>query len=85
MPATRRKLCGQILSHLTGDNTYYVRHNPFPYYSDVYNNQTQADNIVPFSQFATDVAAKNLPNLTYVVPTDATTRTIALRIPTILT
>ncbi len=53
---------------LTGDNTYYVRHNPFPYYSDVYNNQTQADNIVPFSQFATDVAAKNLPNLTYVAP-----------------
>ncbi|MGA7077281.1 MAG: choice-of-anchor D domain-containing protein [Terriglobales bacterium] len=53
---------------LTGNNTYYVRHNPFPYYSDVYNNQTQADNIVPFSQFATDVAAKNLPNLTYVAP-----------------
>ena len=53
---------------LTGDNTYYVRHNPFPYYSDVYDNQTQADNIVPFSQFATDVAAKNLPELTYVVP-----------------
>jgi hypothetical protein len=53
---------------LTGDNTYYVRHNPFPYYSDVYNNQTQADNIVPFSEFATDVAAKNLPMLTYVAP-----------------
>jgi hypothetical protein len=53
---------------LTGNNTYYVRHNPFPYYSDVYNNQTQADNIVPFSQFATDVANKNLPNLTYVAP-----------------
>ncbi len=52
----------------TGDNTYYVRHNPFPYYSDVYNSQTQADNIVPFSQFATDLAAKNLPNLVYVAP-----------------
>ncbi len=53
---------------LTGNNTYYVRHNPFPYYSDVYNNQTQADNIVPFSQFATDVANKNLPDLVYVAP-----------------
>ena len=53
---------------LTGDNTYYVRHNPFPYYSDVYNNKTQADNIVPFSQFATDLAAKNLPSLVYVAP-----------------
>jgi len=53
---------------LTGNNTYYVRHNPFPYYSDVYNNQTQANNIVPFSQFATDVAAKNLPALSYVAP-----------------
>jgi hypothetical protein len=53
---------------LTGNNTYYVRHNPFPYYSDVYNSKTQADNIVPFGQFATDVAAKNLPNLVYVAP-----------------
>ena len=53
---------------LTGNNTYYVRHNPFPYYSDVFNSQTQADNIVPFSQFATDVAAKNLPTLAYVAP-----------------
>ena len=53
---------------LTGNNTYYVRHNPFPYYSDVYNNKTQADNIVPFSQFASDLAAKNLPNLTYIAP-----------------
>lgn len=53
---------------LTGDNTYYVRHNPFPYYSDVYDNQTQADNIVPFSQFPSDLAAKNLPNLTYIAP-----------------
>ncbi len=53
---------------LTGNNTYYVRHNPFPYYSDVYNSQMQADNIVPFSQFASDVANKNLPNLVYVAP-----------------
>jgi len=53
---------------LTGNNTYYVRHNPFPYYSDVFNNPTQADNIVPFSQFATDVAAKNLPSLVYIAP-----------------
>ena len=53
---------------LTGNNTYYVRHNPFPYYSDVYNNQTQADNIVPFSEFAGDLAAKNMPSLVYIAP-----------------
>jgi len=53
---------------LTGNNTYYVRHNPFPYYSDVYNDPTQANNVVPFSQFATDLAARNLPNLTYIAP-----------------
>jgi hypothetical protein len=53
---------------LTGNNTYYVRHNPFPYYTDVYNSPTQADNVVPFSQFATDVAAKNLPTLAYIAP-----------------
>jgi acid phosphatase len=53
----------------TGNDVYpYVkRHNPFAYMSDVVNN-AQANNIVPFTQFATDVAANTLPNFSFVIP-----------------
>lgn len=47
---------------------YYIRHNPFAYFSDVRNSTNEAANLVPFTQFATDLAANNLPNLTYIVP-----------------
>ncbi|MGD0975099.1 MAG: alkaline phosphatase family protein [Candidatus Korobacteraceae bacterium] len=53
----------------SGSNgTYYIRHNPFAYFSDVRNSTGEAANLVPFTQFATDLAANNLPNLTYIVP-----------------
>jgi acid phosphatase len=48
--------------------TYYIRHNPFAYFSDVRNSTTELANLVPVTQFATDLAANNLPNLTYIVP-----------------
>src|SRR5215470_14525070 len=52
-----------------GDSYPYVkRHNPFAYMSEVLNNPTQAGNIVPFTQFANDVAANTLPNFAFVVP-----------------
>ena len=47
---------------------YYIRHNPFAYFSDVRNSTGEAANIVPFTQFATDLANNQLPNLTYIVP-----------------
>jgi acid phosphatase len=47
---------------------YYIRHNPFAYFSDVRNSTGEAANLVPFTQFATDLAANQLPNLTYIVP-----------------
>jgi acid phosphatase len=54
----------------TGGDVYpYVkRHNPFAYTSDVLNNSSLANNIVPFTQFASDLAANNLPNFAFVVP-----------------
>jgi acid phosphatase len=57
----------------TGGNTgsYLRRHNPFSYFSDVVNDTSQATNLVPFSQFAGDLAGGNLPPFTYIVP-DAT-------------
>jgi hypothetical protein len=44
------------------------RHNPFAYMSDNLNGSPQAGNIVPFSQFATDVANNALPNFSFIVP-----------------
>jgi acid phosphatase len=54
----------------TGPDSYpYVkRHNPFAYLSDVTGNQAQANNIVPFSQFAIDLANNQLPNYSFIIP-----------------
>jgi acid phosphatase len=47
---------------------YLQRHNPFGYFSDVQNSPSQASNIVPFTQFATDLSASNLPDYSFIVP-----------------
>jgi phosphatidylinositol-3-phosphatase len=48
---------------------YYVkRHNPAPWYSDVANSTTEQQKMVPFTQFALDLAANALPNYSIVVP-----------------
>jgi acid phosphatase len=54
----------------TGGDTgrYAVRHNPLAYLTDVQNDPAQVQNLVPFSQFATDLNAANLPNFSFIVP-----------------
>jgi len=55
----------------TGGNTgrYAVRHNPLAYMTDVQNSSVQVQNLVPFApQFASDLAAGNLPNYSFIVP-----------------
>jgi uncharacterized protein YjdB len=47
---------------------YAARHNPLVYLSDVHDNPTQANNVVPFTQFATDLTANTLPNYAFIVP-----------------
>lgn len=54
------KGCGGLKS-----GTYYVRHDPLQYMTTV---NTETENFVCFSQFATDVANKNLPNFSWLVP-----------------
>lgn len=55
--------------YLGGDVPPYVRrHNPFTYLSDVQNDSTQAANIVPFSQFAGDLANNTLPQYSFITP-----------------
>jgi len=52
-----------------GDPTLYDRrHDPCTYFSDVVNSPTQMQNLVQFTQFATDLANNALPNFSFVVP-----------------
>jgi phosphatidylinositol-3-phosphatase len=55
--------------YLGGDDSSYVQdHDPFSYLSDVQNDAAQAANIVPFTQFAGDLANHALPQYSFVVP-----------------
>jgi acid phosphatase len=47
---------------------YVKDHNPFAYFTDVTNNSAQAANIVPFTQFTSDMAQGTLPSFSFVVP-----------------
>jgi phosphatidylinositol-3-phosphatase len=51
-----------------GDSYPYLeRHNPFSYFSDVRNSSAQRQNLVPFTQFAADLANNQLPIFSYIV------------------
>lgn len=53
-----------------GDTTdgYYQRHNPLSYFSDVRNSSSEEQNLVPFTQLATDLADHTLPNYALIIP-----------------
>jgi hypothetical protein len=54
--------------YLGGDVYPYLRHhNPFTYFSDV-QGTSQASNVVPFSQFSTDLSGGTLPDFSFIVP-----------------
>jgi hypothetical protein len=48
--------------HWRNSGSYYVRHNPLTYMTDVHNSPTQQQNLVAFTQFPTDLASGNLPS-----------------------
>src|SRR5690242_10192223 len=51
------------------DNSAYAsRHNTIVHYTDVHDNPAQAQNVVPFTQFATDLASGALPQYSFIVP-----------------
>jgi acid phosphatase len=57
------------VGYLGGDTgQYVVRHVPLVYMTDVQNSLAQQQNIVPFTQFATDFASGTLPNYSFVTP-----------------
>ncbi len=47
---------------------YARRHCPLSYFSDVINDPTQKLNLVPFTQFATDLANNAFPDYSFITP-----------------
>jgi phosphatidylinositol-3-phosphatase len=66
------KCCAESLpsvGYTGGDVLPYVkRHNPFAYITDVINSSTQVNNLVPFSQFSSDLNNNALPQFSFIVP-----------------
>jgi acid phosphatase len=57
------------VGYIGGDTgNYAVRHVPLAYLTDVQDSATTRQGLVPFTQFATDVAAGTLPNFSFVTP-----------------
>ena len=57
------------VGYLGGDTgNYAVRHVPLAYLTDVQDSATTRQGLVPFTQFATDMAAGKLPNFSFVTP-----------------
>ena len=52
-----------------GDRYPYVRHhNPLSYFSDVVNSSVERQNLVPFTEFSSDLSNHRLPNYAFVAP-----------------
>jgi acid phosphatase len=51
-----------------GPYPYAKTHNPMAYFSDIRNDPTQAANMVPFTQFVSDLANPDIPNFIYIAP-----------------
>lgn len=52
-----------------GDSGLYaVRHNPAAWYSDVTDSAAQQRKMVPFTEFASDMAHNRLPNYSLIIP-----------------
>ena len=60
---------GLPMTGYTGPDAYpYLRHhNPFSYLTDVIGT-SQAQNLVPFSQFSADLTSGSLPNYSFIIP-----------------
>jgi|SRR5579872_6521855 len=55
--------------YIGGDVYPYVKHhNPFTYLTDVVNSQNELQNLVPFTQFATDLNNNQLPEYSFIIP-----------------
>jgi acid phosphatase len=57
------------VGYLTPDTGNYTRHHcPLSYFSDVMGSSVQINNLVPFTQFAADLANNQLPGYSFITP-----------------
>src|SRR2546429_2719027 len=61
-------LCTTKLDHACGNQLYERKHDPFVSYQDVQSNPARMANIVDFSQLASDLASKNVPDYVWISP-----------------
>ena len=62
-------LCnGNLLARSCGNQLYERKHNPFISYQDVQSSPSRLENIVDFSQFATDLANDTVPDYSWISP-----------------
>jgi phosphatidylinositol-3-phosphatase len=47
---------------------YFKHHDPFVYLTDVLNSSAETDNVVPFTQLASDLSAGAVPNYAFIAP-----------------
>jgi phospholipase C len=52
----------------TSSALYVRKHNPFMQYPDIFNNPERADNVVPLTQLATDLASGEVPQFAWISP-----------------
>jgi len=62
------KAAGSLTCGGISGGKYAGRHDPFIYFTDVQNSPAVAANIVPFTQFASDLAADTFPRYNFIVP-----------------
>jgi acid phosphatase len=51
-----------------GTGPYVKRHNPFMYFDSIHSSSQRCGNIVPFDEFATDLAADRVPRFVFITP-----------------
>lgn len=57
------------VGYIGGDSGPYLKHhNPFAYFADVRNSSSERSNLVPFTEFSSDLAGGRLPTLSFIVP-----------------
>jgi phosphatidylinositol-3-phosphatase len=61
-------LCSSPTQSVCGNQLYERKHNPFISYQDVQSNPARVAKIVDFSQLATDLANKSVPDYTWISP-----------------
>ncbi len=49
-------------------NLYAQKHDPFEYFQSIRTNANRMQKVVPFTQFATDIAGATMPNFVWISP-----------------